>query len=162
MKYNIIPYNPKLKELARQLRNNMTPGEISLWKYVKGKQMMGYDFDRQRPIDEFIVDFYCKQLMLAIEIDGYSHDSEEAQKRDRERQARLESLGVRFLRFTEEDAKHHVEGVLDVIQAWILQNGYTPIPLKSRGTHPQPLSRGEQEAVPRLGGGRSSSPPGRG
>ncbi len=84
--------------------------------------MMGYDFDRQRPIDEFIVDFYCKQLMLAIEIDGYSHDSEEAQKRDRERQARLESLGVRFLRFTEEDAKHHVEGVLEVIQAWILQN----------------------------------------
>jgi len=73
-------------------RNNMTPGESSLWKYVKGKQMMGYDFDRQRHIDEFIVDFYCKQLMLTIEIDGYSHDSEEAQERDLERQARLESL----------------------------------------------------------------------
>jgi very-short-patch-repair endonuclease len=54
--------------------------------------MMGYDFDRQRHIDEFIVDFYCKQLMLAIEIDGYSRDSEEAQERDLERQARLESL----------------------------------------------------------------------
>lgn len=154
MRYHIIPYNPKLKELARQLRNNMTPGEISLWKYVKGKQMMGYDFDRQRPIDEFIVDFYCKQLMLAIEIDGYSHDSEEAQKRDRQRQARLESLGVRFLRFTEHDAKYEVEGVLEVIQAWILQNGYTPIPPKSRGrnTPPAPLQRGA----------RSNSPPRRG
>ena len=154
MRYHIIPYNPKLKELARQLRNNMTPGEISLWKYVKGKQMMGYDFDRQRPIDEFIVDFYCKQLMLAIEIDGSSHDSEEAQKRDRQRQARLESLGVRFLRFTEHDAKYEVEGVLEVIQAWVLQNGYTAIPLKSRGrnTPPAPLQRGA----------RSVSPPGRG
>ncbi|MCW6051411.1 endonuclease domain-containing protein [Lyngbya sp. CCAP 1446/10] len=141
MRYHIIPYNPKLKEFARQLRNNMTPGEISLWKYVKGKQIMGYDFDRQRPIDEFIVDFYCKQLMLAIEIDGSSHDSEEAQKRDRERQSRLESLGVRFLRFTEQDAKYHVEGVLEVIQGWILQNGYNPIPLKGRGGNrpPAPL-----------------------
>lgn len=126
MRYPIIPYNPKLKELARQLRNNMTPGESSLWKYVQGKQMMGYDFDRQRPIDEFIVDFYCKQLMLAIEIDGYSHDSEEAQKRDRQRQTRLESLGVRCLRFTESDAKYQVEGVLEVIQNWVLHNGYTP------------------------------------
>nr|MCF6373964.1 endonuclease domain-containing protein [Tychonema sp. BBK16] len=129
------------------MRNNITPGEISLWKYVKGEQMMGYEFiDRQRPIDEFIIDFYCKQLMLAIEIDGSSHDSEEAQKRDRQRQAKLESLGVRFLRFTESDAKYEVEGVLEVIQAWILQNGYTAIPLKIRGqarnTPPAPPRRG--------------------
>ena len=79
--------------------------------------------------------------MLAIEIDGYSHDSEEAQKRDRQRQARLESLGVRFLRFTEHDAKYEVEGVLEVIQAWVLQNGYTPIPLKSRGARSIPPPR---------------------
>ncbi len=97
MKTKIIPYNPLLKERARQLRQNMTPGEITLWKHLKGKQMCGYDFDRQRPIDQFIVDFYCKKLMLAIEIDGFSHDSKEAQEHDLERQARLESLGVQFL-----------------------------------------------------------------
>jgi len=119
MKTKIIPYNPILKERARQLRKNMTPGEITLWKHLKEKQMCGYDFDRQRPIDQFIVDFYCKKLMLAIEIDGSSHDSPEAQERDRERQARVESLGVRFLRFREEDVCREVEGVLRVIEGWI-------------------------------------------
>ncbi len=99
MAVKIIPYNPLLKERARELRKNMTPGEVTLWKHLKGKQMCGYDFDRQRPIDQFIVDFYCKKLMLAIEIDGSSHDSPEAQDQDAERQGRLESLGVRFLRF---------------------------------------------------------------
>jgi len=119
MPNKIIPYNPLLKERARQLRQNMTPGEITLWKNLKGKQMCGYDFDRQRPIDQFIVDFYCQELMLAIEIDGYSHDSQEAQKRDIERQARLEALGVRFLRFREEGVCREVEGVLAVIEEWI-------------------------------------------
>ncbi|MBD2500462.1 endonuclease domain-containing protein [Anabaena azotica] len=119
MPNKIIPYNPLLKEKAKQLRQNMTPGEITLWKYLKDKQMCGYDFDRQRPIDQFIVDFYCKELMLAIEVDGYCHDSQEAQERDMERQARLEALGVRFLRFREEDVCREVEGVLAVIEEWI-------------------------------------------
>ena len=88
--------------------------------------MCGYDFDRQSPIDQFIVDFYCKKLMLAIEIDGSSHDSPEAQKRDVERQGRLESLGVRFLRFREEEVCGEVEGVLRVIEDWI----------KRQSTHP--------------------------
>lgn len=81
--------------------------------------MCGYDFDRQRPIDQFIVDFYCKRLMLAIEIDGSSHDSQERQHRDGERQARLESLGVRFLRFREEEVCREIEGVLRVIEEWV-------------------------------------------
>lgn len=69
----IIPYNPKLKEFARKLRNESTFTEIMVWNYLKKKQMRGYDFDRQRPIDNYIVDFYCKNLQLAIEIDGESH-----------------------------------------------------------------------------------------
>ena len=122
MKVKIIPYDPILKERAKKLRKNMTPGEIILWKHLKGKQMCNCDFDRQRPIDRFIVDFYCKKLMLAIEIDGSSHDSPEAQARDRERQTRLESLGVRFLRFREEEVRSRVEGVLEVIENWIRNN----------------------------------------
>lgn len=74
----------------------MTPGEVSLWQYLKKKQLLGYDFDRQRPIDQFIVDFYCKALKLAIEIDGASHNGEAAQAQDRERQDRLESRGIHF------------------------------------------------------------------
>lgn len=64
----IIPYNPALKEKARELRNNSTKTEILLWLNLKGKQMRGYDFHRQKPIDNYIVDFFCNELMLAIEI----------------------------------------------------------------------------------------------
>ena len=74
MKNEIIPYKPYLKKLARQLRLNSTLSEVLLWNELKQKKMHGYDFDRQKPIDDFIVDFYCKRLKLAIEIDGESHD----------------------------------------------------------------------------------------
>lgn len=115
----IIGYDGYLKELARKLRQNMTLGEVLLWQRLKRKQMRGYDFDRQRPIDRYIVDFYCKGLKLAIEIDGSSHDGDEAQVKDRIRQERLESLGVRFLRFNDVDVKRNMEMVLDLIELWI-------------------------------------------
>ena len=121
MSQPIIPYNPKLVARARELRKNMTPGEQKLWQYLRKKQVLGYDFDRQRPIDQFIVDFYCKQLRLAIEIDGASHDSENAQVADAERQARLEALGIYFLRFQEREALNETEGVIKAIEIWILE-----------------------------------------
>ena len=67
-------YRPELVERARELRKNLTPAETLLWKNLKGKKINGFDFDRQKPIDRFIVDFYCKILKLAIEVDGQSHD----------------------------------------------------------------------------------------
>ncbi len=70
----IIPYNPELVPLARKLRNNSTLSEVLLWKRIRNKQLFGYDFDRQKPIGNYIVDLYCAELMLAIEIDGDSHD----------------------------------------------------------------------------------------
>ncbi len=115
----IIDCDRYLKELARKLRQNMTLGEVLLWQRLKRKQMRGYDFDRQRPIDRYIVDFYCKDLKLAIEIDGSSHDGEEAKINDEIRQERLESLGVIFLRFTDADVKQNMEMVVDSIELWI-------------------------------------------
>ena len=115
----IIPYNPKLKSLAKALRKNMTLSEVLLWDELKQKKILGFDFDRQRPIDEFIVDFYCKDLQLAIEIDGDSHDSEEAFEKDRKRQKRLETLGVRFLRFDDLEVKNDMNNVLRTIEHWI-------------------------------------------
>jgi very-short-patch-repair endonuclease len=115
----IIDYERYLKELARKLRQNMTLGEVLLWQRLKRNQMGGYDFDRQRPIDRYIVDFYCKDLKLAIEIDGSSHDGEEAKVNDEIRQERLESLGVRFLRFTDTDVKRNMEMVVDSIELWV-------------------------------------------
>jgi very-short-patch-repair endonuclease len=115
----IIDYERYLKELTRKLRQNMTLGEVLLWQHWKQKQMRGYDFDRQRPIDRYIVDFYCKDLKLAIEIDGSSHDGEEAKVNDEIRQERLESLGVRFLRFNDVDVKRNMEMVMNSIELWI-------------------------------------------
>lgn len=69
----IIPYNPKLKLLARGLRNNSTLAEVLLWNQIKSKKLHGYQFLRQKPLDKYIVDFFCYELMLAIEIDGESH-----------------------------------------------------------------------------------------
>ena len=112
----IIPYRPHLKVLARELRKNMTRGEATLWRYLKGKKLLGYNnFDRQRPIDDFIVDFYCKDLMLAIEIDGASHDDEDVQIKDEIRQRTIESFGVKFLRFSEADTCKHPEVVVEAI-----------------------------------------------
>jgi len=117
MKRQIIYYNPKLKESARKLRKNGTLSEVLLWQHLKGKQMRGFDFHRQKPIDQFIVDFYCSELMLAIEIDGVTHDFN--LPNDIERRERLESFGVQFLRFTDNDVKQNLEGVLLAIESWI-------------------------------------------
>ena len=113
----LIPYDPKLKQRSRQLRNNSTLSEVLLWNQLKRKQMKGYQFLRQKPLDHYIVDFFCYDLMLAIEIDGSSHDDK--LEEDEIRQERLESFGVRFLRFTDRDVKKNLEGVLQCIEAWI-------------------------------------------
>lgn len=117
---NIPTYNPALKEKARELRNNSTKTEILLWRFLKGKQLRGYDIHRQKPIDEYIVDFYCPDLMLAIEIDGVSHIG--AEEYDKERQNRLEKLGVRFLRFKDDDVFYNCDWVVREIEKWIDAN----------------------------------------
>ncbi len=123
----IIPYNPKLKEYARQLRNNSTKSEIILWKYLKGKQMLGYDFHRQKPLDNYIVDFFCHELMVAIEIDGYTHLLEEVQEKDEKKEKRLNELGITVLRFHDDLVFNDIENVLREIKAFIV---------KAEKTHP--------------------------
>ncbi|WP_258099063.1 endonuclease domain-containing protein [Marinoscillum pacificum] len=119
MRRKIIPYNPKLKELARQLRNNITKSEIRLWRYLKGKQMMGYDFHRQKPLLNFIADFFCHELKLVIELDGYTHQFEEVIAKDKIKQDELESLGLTVLRFTDEDVMKDINNVLRTIEIYI-------------------------------------------
>jgi len=118
----ILLYNPKLKEKARQLRSNSTKAEIELWMFLKGKQMMGYDFHRQKPIDNFIVDFFCKELMLAIELDGYTHTFEKVADRDEKKEQRLGELGVRMIRFKDDDVMNNIEGVMARIEDWIKEH----------------------------------------
>lgn len=121
MKNKIIPYNPKLKEYARQLRNNSTLSEVLFWQRIKGKAY-GIEFHRQVPLNEYIVDFYCHEIKLAIEIDGNSHDTK--YDYDCKRQNRLENLGVHFIRFTDLDVKKELFSVLLALKSKIeeLQN----------------------------------------
>ncbi|MBI5043191.1 MAG: DUF559 domain-containing protein [Nitrospirae bacterium] len=114
-----ITYNPKLKELARQLRNSSTKAEIKLWNYLKGKQLKGYDFHRQKPIDNYIVDFFCNKLMLAIEIDGYTHSFEETFERDMDKVKRLNELGISVLRFLDEDVMNNIEALISSVEELI-------------------------------------------
>ena len=114
-----INYNPKLKELARKLRNKSTKSEIKLWQFLKSKKMMGYDFHRQKPIGNFILDFFCNKLKLAIELDGYTHTFEEIAEKDALRQERLKELGITVLRFCDEDVMKNTDGVLQVIRCFI-------------------------------------------
>lgn len=97
----------------------MTFSEIKLWQALKHGKMLGYDFDRQRPIDNYIVDFYCKDLQLAIEVDGITHVDEAALQKDADRQNKLEALGVSFLRFDALLVMKDVEAVLKAMATWI-------------------------------------------
>ena len=119
-----IKYNPQLKQIARTLRNNMTLAEILFWQQIKNKQLLGYDFHRQKPIGEYVVDFYCPKLKLVIEIDGDSHEGRE--EADKIRQEQIETLGLTIIRFQDSDIKNNIEGVLEQIQEWI----------ESKTTHP--------------------------
>ena len=112
-----IHYNPGLKELAKQLRKNSTLAEVLLWRKLKGKQMLGYDFHRQKPIGNYIVDFFCPRLNLVIEIDGQSHDFKS--EADAKRQKDLENLGLHVLRFSERNVRNKMKDVLFMIEQWI-------------------------------------------
>jgi len=114
-----INYHPKLKELARKLRKKITKSEIKLWQNLKSKKMMGYDFHRQKPIDNFILDFFCNRLKLAIELDGYTHTFEEIAEKDAVKQEKLKELGITVLRFCDEDIMKNTDGVSQVIRCFI-------------------------------------------
>ena len=97
-----IYYNPALKELARELRNNMTFAEKATWRMLNGKQFKGYDFHRQKPIGEFIADFYCYDLRLVIEIDGITHLDKDVIRKDRIKSQYFNSIGLNILRFSDD------------------------------------------------------------
>lgn len=105
-------YNKKLRKLAVKNRNKATKAEACLWKYaLRKKQIKGYTFKRQRPVLDYIADFMCQKIKLIIEVDGHSHDSEEAMIRDRKRQRRLEDIGFTLIRFTNEDVLTNMDSV---------------------------------------------------
>ncbi|MFT3687382.1 MAG: endonuclease domain-containing protein [Phycisphaerales bacterium] len=109
MRNKIISYDPQLKEFARYLRKNSTLSEVLLWQKIKNRSL-GVQFHRQIPLLNYIVDFYCHELLLAIEIDGNSHDFK--YEYDQFREGELEKAGVRFIRFSDLEVKQNMFNVL--------------------------------------------------
>ncbi len=116
MRRKIIPYNTNLKPLSRKLRNDSTLGEVLLWNELKNKQFYGYDFHRQKPSLNYIVDLYCYELELIIEIDGLYHSWAEQSDKDILREKELENYGLTILRFTEQEVRKDMLNVLRTIE----------------------------------------------
>ena len=105
-----IPYNKTLTEKARENRKNPTPAEKKMWfEVLRDRQFEGLKFTRQKPLDQFIVDFYCSELMLVVEIDGDSHADQIAY--DRMRTEKLGHYGITVIRYTNSDVLHNLAGV---------------------------------------------------
>lgn len=102
------------------MRNNSTLSEVLLWKCIQKKKVNGYTFLRQKPLLNYIVDFYCPELNVAIEIDGSVHEYAEA--KDQKRQKELEQHRVRFIRFLDHDIRKNPDGAVQVIEKWIKEN----------------------------------------
>jgi very-short-patch-repair endonuclease len=111
-------YNKNLKENARKLRNNSTKAEIILWnKILKKRQLRGYQFLRQRPLDHFIVDFFSKDLKLVIEVDGEIHKFQK--EKDKKREEHIKSLGYSVIRFSNEDVLYGFINVIRTLEKFI-------------------------------------------
>ncbi|MDR6462871.1 endonuclease domain-containing protein [Chryseobacterium sediminis] len=120
-----LPYNPHLKILLREKRKARILGEVIFWKKVRAKNFHKIDFDRQRIIGNYIVDFYVKTLGLIIEIDGSSHDEKEVY--DGIRQEYMESLGLLVFRISDFDVRNNLSVVMRELEDFIvLHYGTTP------------------------------------
>ncbi|MFV5494366.1 endonuclease domain-containing protein [Acinetobacter towneri] len=114
------PYNKNLKYNARQLRNNMTEAEQKLWLRLRQKQLLGLQFYRQKPILNFIVDFYCPAASLIIECDGSQHLNKKGLKYDLSRDQALTQLNLTVLRFNNLQILHELDAVVQTIENVIL------------------------------------------
>ena len=113
-------YNKNLKDYARELRNNGTKSEACLWKYIlRAAKFRKYEFLRQRPVLNYIADFMCKELMLVIELDGYTHLLEKTIIKDKKKTRMLEEIGFTVMRFTDDEVLRNMENVERVLEAFV-------------------------------------------
>ncbi|HEX6748337.1 MAG TPA: endonuclease domain-containing protein [Longimicrobium sp.] len=136
----------RMRDVAREHRKHPTSSESLLWECLRGTKLDGRKFRRQQPIGPFIVDFYCPEERLVVEVDGKIHERQ--QREDADRQEALESLGLRFVRVTHEEVILDLQSALAKIRAAFAVS--TPLP------HPSPLV-GEG---PGVGGIRAAAAPG--
>jgi very-short-patch-repair endonuclease len=108
---------PELMRIAGDLRKSMTPAEKVLWERLRRRHIKGYRFRRQHPLSDFIVDFFCYEAMIVLEIDGSVHDEITQQERDEQRTLIFKNLGIREIRFTNEEVINQTDQVIKKIEA---------------------------------------------
>ena len=129
--YFELPYNPKLKERAKELRKAGNLAEVLLWKRFRNGQFCGLDFDRQKIIGHYIVDFYCAECNVVIEVDGSSHDNKE--EYDAERDAFLQGLGLSVIHISDVSVKMSIDSVMYMLRSHEVFQRITP---PREGDHP--------------------------
>ncbi len=108
---------PELLKLAGDLRKSMTPAEKVLWERLRNRQVKGYRFRRQHPVKDFIVDFFCYDAMLVVEVDGSVHDELSQKERDEQHRMIFNRLGIMEIRFTNEEVIDQTDQVLKRIES---------------------------------------------
>ncbi|MGA2625360.1 MAG: endonuclease domain-containing protein [Bacteroidota bacterium] len=112
-----MPYPHHIIGVARNLRKNATATEKLLWEQLRDRRLAGIKFARQHPFGRYVVDFYCAELKLVIEIDGGVHNAPMQEQYDRLRSDELESWGLSVLRVSNEEVLHGMDkllkGILD-------------------------------------------------
>ncbi len=125
----MLRYKVQLKLKARYLRKNMTDSERALWSRLRGKQLLGVQFYRQKPIGDFIVDFFAPSTKLVIEVDGSQHMVGEQAEKDEQRDKCLAAVGLRVLRFNSREVLEETEAVVEVIYRTMAKRLKREIPL---------------------------------
>ncbi len=110
------------KKFRRHLRNNLTSAEATLWKYLKNKQLDGRRFRRQFGVEKYVLDFYCPAEKLSIELDGNYYYTEHGQVHDVQRDQLLNQLGIKVIRFENQEVFENIEGVLEEIKINFIKN----------------------------------------
>ena len=121
LRNRFLLYNNELKNSARHLRKNMTESERELWSRLRGKQLLGVQFYRQKPIGNFIVDFFAPKAKLVVEVDGSQHAEEDHRMRDKQRDEYLATLGIKVLRFNSREVLNCTDSVVNSIYRSIEQ-----------------------------------------
>jgi very-short-patch-repair endonuclease len=124
----MLKYKSHLKDKARQLRKNWTDSEAALWSRLRNKQLLGIQFYRQKPIGEYIVDFFASRARLVVEVDGAQHLGADHTLKDRERDGHLISLGLKVLRFTSREVLIESDAVVEAIYRTVAQQLNAEIP----------------------------------
>ena len=125
----MLSYENKLNVHSRRLRHGMTDAEIKLWLRLRGKQILGIQFYRQKPIGNYIVDFYAPEAQLVVELDGSRHFLENQIVKDKQRDHYLQSKGLTVIRFNNLQTLQELEGVVEIIFRFVLsKTGKIPLP----------------------------------